>query len=120
MFLIKDYLIVFGIAVTKSKRAKDNIRNKIGSNSEKEFNNSKFLNDSEVENKPSTPPILREGLVKIPKGWSLISPFLFPFPIQPLWALTRTEEELLTRKERKNMIETRASVSRRSADGSRV
>jgi len=35
--------------------AQDKIRNKIGSNSEKGFNNPRFLNGSEVENKPSTP-----------------------------------------------------------------
>ena len=39
----------------QTEGAQDNIRNKIGSNSEKEFNNSKFLNDSEVESKASTP-----------------------------------------------------------------
>jgi hypothetical protein len=55
LFLIGDYLVFFGIAVTKPRGAQDNIRNKIGSNSEKEFNNSKFLNDSEVESKASTP-----------------------------------------------------------------
>jgi len=68
MFLIKDYLIVFGIAVTKSKRAKDNIRNKIGSNSEKEFNNSKFLNDSEVKSKASTPLFFEKDSSRSPKA----------------------------------------------------
>ena len=56
MLLIKDHLqLSLESAVAKPKGAQDNIRNKIGSNSEKEFNNSKFPKDSEVESKASTP-----------------------------------------------------------------
>jgi hypothetical protein len=59
-----------------SKGAQENIRNEIGSNFEKGFNKSKLLTESEVENKPSTPPILREGLVRVRKlSFYLLSPY---------------------------------------------
>jgi hypothetical protein len=66
--LIKGYLIILEIAVARPKGAKDNIRNKIGSNSEKEFNNSKFLNDSEVESKASTPLFFEKDSSRSPKA----------------------------------------------------
>jgi hypothetical protein len=45
----------------------DWIRNRIGLNSEKRFNNSWFMKGLEVENKSAT-PILQKGLVKAQKS----------------------------------------------------
>jgi hypothetical protein len=64
------------------KGAWDNIRNKIGSNSEKGFNNSKFLNGSEVENKPSTPLFFEKDSSRFTKaGFNFSFPFSFPHSV---------------------------------------
>jgi hypothetical protein len=79
--LIKDHLIVFGITVARSRGSRDEIRNRIGSNSEKEFNNSKFLNGSEVESKASTPLFFGKNSSRSMKAGVqfLFSFFLSPF-----------------------------------------
>jgi hypothetical protein len=66
----------------------DWIRNRIGVNSEKQFNSSQFLNGLEVENKSATPYSLkrtREG----PEKLKINFPFS-PFSLQLIWTLTRT------------------------------
>jgi hypothetical protein len=58
----------------------DEIRNKIGSNSEKGFNNPRFLNGSEVENKPSTPLFFEKDSSRFTKAGVSFS---FPFFLSP-------------------------------------
>jgi hypothetical protein len=60
--------------------AQDKIRNKIGSNSEKGFNNPRFLNGSEVENKPSTPLFFEKDSSRFTKAGVSFS---FPFFLSP-------------------------------------
>jgi hypothetical protein len=67
------------------------IRVRIGYNSEKSLNNSPFLNSLEVENKSAT-PYSSKRTREDPEKLKTIFP-LSPFSLQLIWTLTRTKEE---------------------------